>query len=126
MRSEAPSTSRKISRPKRRSSPSGLAGARPAAPNSLTSTEKLYRRFQGRDDIVLLAFNVDDDIADMNKALVELKLSIPAVYATPFVYSMLPPMAIPANWLLSHRARRSSCTSTRTRFPSGRRRWPRH
>lgn len=63
--------------------------------------EKLYRQFQGRDDIVLLAFNVDDDIADMNKALVELKLSIPAVYATPFVYSMLPHMAIPANWLLT-------------------------
>jgi len=63
--------------------------------------EKLYRQFQGRDDIVLLAFNVDDDIKNMNQALAELKLSIPAVYAAPFVYSMLAPMAIPANWLLA-------------------------
>ena len=63
--------------------------------------EKLYRQFQGRDDVVLLAFNVDDDITDMNKALAELKLSIPSVYAAPFVYSMLAQMAIPANWLLT-------------------------
>jgi thiol-disulfide isomerase/thioredoxin len=63
--------------------------------------EKLYRQFQGRDDIVLLAFNIDDDIASMNNALAELKLSIPSVYAAPFVYSMLAQMAIPANWLLT-------------------------
>ena len=63
--------------------------------------EKLQRQFQGRDDIVFLAFNIDDDIADMNKALAELKLSIPSVYAAPFVYSMLSEMAIPANWLLT-------------------------
>ena len=63
--------------------------------------EKLYRQFQGRDYVVLLAFNVDDDIADITKALAELKLSIPSVYAAPFVYSMLAQMAIPANWLLT-------------------------
>jgi thiol-disulfide isomerase/thioredoxin len=63
--------------------------------------EKLYRQFARRDDVVLLAFNVDDDVADMNKALAELKLSIPAVHAAPFVYSMLAPVAIPANWLLT-------------------------
>lgn len=63
--------------------------------------EKLYRQFQNRDDVVLLAFNVDDDVKDMNEALEELKLSIPAVYASPFVYSMLADMAIPANWLIA-------------------------
>jgi thiol-disulfide isomerase/thioredoxin len=63
--------------------------------------EKLYRQFQSRDNIVLLAFNIDDDVADMNRALAELKLSIPSVYAAPFVYSMLAQMAIPANWLLT-------------------------
>ncbi len=63
--------------------------------------EKLYRQFKSRDDIILLAFNIDDDVADMNKALVELKLTIPSVYAAPFVYSMLARMAIPANWLLT-------------------------
>ncbi|MBK9167615.1 MAG: TlpA family protein disulfide reductase [Bryobacterales bacterium] len=63
--------------------------------------EKLHQQFQNRDDIVLLAFNIDDDIADMHKALGELKLSIPSVYAAPFVYSMLAPTAIPANWLVT-------------------------
>lgn len=63
--------------------------------------EKLYRQFQGRDDIVLLAFDVDDDVADMQRALGELKVTIPAVYAAPFVYSMLAEMAIPANWLVT-------------------------
>jgi hypothetical protein len=37
----------------------------------------------------------------MNRALAELKLSIPSVYAAPFVYTMLAQMAIPANWLLT-------------------------
>jgi hypothetical protein len=41
--------------------------------------EKLYGQFQDRNDVVLLAFNVDDDVNDMKKALDELKLSIPAV-----------------------------------------------
>ena len=68
---------------------------------SLPYFEKLYRQFRDRDDVVLLAFNIDDNIAAMNTALAELKLSIPAVYATPFVYSMLANMAIPANWLLT-------------------------
>jgi thiol-disulfide isomerase/thioredoxin len=63
--------------------------------------EKLYKQFQNSDKVVLLAFNIDDNIADMNKALDELKLSIPAVYAAPFVYDMLADMAIPANWLLT-------------------------
>jgi len=63
--------------------------------------EKLYRQFQGRDNVVLLAFNVDDDIADMNRALTELKLAIPSVSASPFVYSMLAQMAIPANGRLT-------------------------
>jgi thiol-disulfide isomerase/thioredoxin len=63
--------------------------------------EKLYRQFRSRDDIVLLAFNIDDNVADMHKALAELKLSLPSVYAAPFVYSMLAQMAIPANWLLT-------------------------
>lgn len=63
--------------------------------------EKLHQQFENRDDIVLLAFNIDDDIADMHKAIGELQLSIPSVYAAPFVYEMLAPTAIPANWLVT-------------------------
>jgi hypothetical protein len=37
----------------------------------------------------------------MGKALAELKVSVPSVAAGDFAYSMLPTMAIPANWLIT-------------------------
>jgi tetratricopeptide (TPR) repeat protein len=67
----------------------------------LPYVEKLYRRFKGRDDIAVLAFNVDDDPKAMNTALQELKVSIPSVAARDFAYSIVPPMALPANWIVT-------------------------
>ncbi len=67
----------------------------------LPYVEKLYRHFQDRDDVAILALNVDDEPALMGKALTELKVSVPAVAARDFAYSMLPTMAIPANWLIT-------------------------
>jgi len=63
--------------------------------------EKLYHRFQDREDVAILALNVDDDPALMGRALAELKVSVPSVAARDFAYSMLPTMAIPANWLIT-------------------------
>jgi thiol-disulfide isomerase/thioredoxin len=67
----------------------------------LPYVEKLYRHFQNRDDVAILALNVDDKPALMGQALAELKVSIPSVAARDFAYSMLPTMAIPANWLIT-------------------------
>ena len=67
----------------------------------LPYVEKLYRHFQDRGDVAILALNVDDDPASMGRALAELKVSVPAVAARDFAYSMLPTMAIPANWLIT-------------------------
>jgi thiol-disulfide isomerase/thioredoxin len=67
----------------------------------LPYVEKLSHHFQGREDIVILALNVDDEPTLMGKALAELKVSVPSVSASDFVYRMLPTMAIPANWLIA-------------------------
>ena len=63
--------------------------------------EKLSQRFQGRSDIAIFAFNIDDDPKAMTTALQELKLSIPSVAARDFAYSLVPPMALPANWIVT-------------------------
>ena len=63
--------------------------------------EKLYHHFQGRNDIAVLAFNVDDDPKAMTTALQELKVSIPSIAARDFAYSIVPEMALPANWIIS-------------------------
>jgi thiol-disulfide isomerase/thioredoxin len=63
--------------------------------------EKLYQRFKGREDVAILAFNIDDDPKAMTAALQELKVSIPSVAARDFAYSIVPPMALPANWIIT-------------------------
>ncbi len=67
----------------------------------LPYVEKLYHHFQGRDDVAILALNVDDNPALMGRTLAELKVSVPSVPARDFAYGMLPTMAIPANWLIT-------------------------
>jgi thiol-disulfide isomerase/thioredoxin len=62
---------------------------------------KLYQRFRGRNDVAILAFNVDDDPNAMTRSLRELKVSIPSVPARDFAYSVVPEMALPANWIIS-------------------------
>ena len=51
--------------------------------------------------MAILALNVDDEPALMGRAIAELKVRVPSVAARDFAYSMLPTMAIPANWLIT-------------------------
>jgi len=67
----------------------------------LPYVEKLYERFRGRDDVVILALNVDDDPKQMDVALTELKVKVPSVAARNFAYSLVPEMALPSNWILT-------------------------
>jgi thiol-disulfide isomerase/thioredoxin len=67
----------------------------------LPYVEKLYQRFRGRDDIVILALNVDDDPKQMDVALGELKVNVPSVAAREFAYTLVPAMALPSNWILT-------------------------
>ena len=63
--------------------------------------ERLYQHFRDRNDIAILAFNVDDDPKAMTTALQELKVSIPSIAARNFAYSIVPEMALPANWIIT-------------------------
>ncbi len=63
--------------------------------------EKLYQRFHNRGDVAILAFNVDDDPKAMTSALKELKVSVPSIAARDFAYSIVPEMALPANWIIT-------------------------
>jgi thiol-disulfide isomerase/thioredoxin len=63
--------------------------------------EKLYQHFRDRNDVAILAFNVDDDPKAMTTALQELKVSIPSIAARDFAYSIVPEMALPANWIIT-------------------------
>ena len=67
----------------------------------LPYVEKLYQRFRTRSDIAVLALNVDDDPNAMNTALKELGVSIPSIAARDFAYSIVPAMALPANWIIT-------------------------
>jgi thiol-disulfide isomerase/thioredoxin len=67
----------------------------------LPYVEKLYQQFRGRSDVAILALNVDDDPKAMTQALGELRLSIPSVAARDFAYSIVPEMALPANWIIT-------------------------
>lgn len=62
---------------------------------------KLYKRFQNRSEIAILAFKVDDDPKAMATALQELKVSIPSITARDFAYSIVPAMALSANWIIT-------------------------
>jgi tetratricopeptide (TPR) repeat protein len=67
----------------------------------LPYVEKLYQHFRDRNDVAILAFNVDDDPKAMTTALQELKVSIPSIAARDFAYSIVPEMALPANWIIT-------------------------
>lgn len=67
----------------------------------LPYVERLYQRFRNRDDVAVLALNVDDDPKAMSTALQELKVSLPSIAARNFAYSIVAQMALPANWIIT-------------------------
>lgn len=67
----------------------------------LPYAEKLYEHFKGRKDVAVLALDVDDTPAAMEKALKELRVTMPSVAARSFANDLLPGMALPASWLIT-------------------------
>mgnify|MGYP001081659670 CR=1 FL=1 len=67
----------------------------------LPYVERVYEQLKGRDDIAVLALNVDDDPKLMDVALGELKVRLPSIAARDFAYSLVPVMALPSNWILT-------------------------
>lgn len=67
----------------------------------LPFVERVYQQLKGRDDVAVLALNVDDDPKLMDVALGELKVRLPSIAARDFAYSLVPAMALPSNWILT-------------------------
>lgn len=63
--------------------------------------EKLYQHFRDRQDIAVLALNVDDDPHAMTAALEELQVSVPSIAAADFAGSIVPVSGLPANWIIT-------------------------
>jgi thiol-disulfide isomerase/thioredoxin len=62
--------------------------------------QKVYERMQGRSDIQILSFNVDDEIGDVAPYMKENKYTFPVLLAKDYVYELLPLISIPRNWVL--------------------------
>ena len=63
--------------------------------------QRLYERFKDRNGVVILALNVDDDPSLMQPFLGELGLTLPSIAARDFAYDLVPPMALPSNWIMN-------------------------
>jgi hypothetical protein len=85
-------------------------------PRRVAIRAKTLPALPNRSDIAILAFNVDDDPKAMTTALQELRVSIPSIAARDFAYSIVPAVALPANWIsLPERQRCSWVTTTHTK-----------
>jgi thiol-disulfide isomerase/thioredoxin len=62
---------------------------------------KLYEKYKGRNDVAVLALNVDEDPKAMDAYLKKNGLQVPSIAARDFAYDFLPVMAIPSNWLIT-------------------------
>jgi thiol-disulfide isomerase/thioredoxin len=62
---------------------------------------KLYEKYKDRNDVAVLALNVDEDPKAMETYLKKNGLQVPSIAARDFAYDFLPVMAIPSNWLIT-------------------------
>ncbi|MCC6586032.1 MAG: redoxin family protein [Bryobacterales bacterium] len=63
--------------------------------------QKLADRFKARDDIAVIALNVDEDPAVVPRFLDQFKFTFRSTLASRFAYDMLPVFSIPANYLIT-------------------------
>ena len=62
--------------------------------------QKLYERLKDRSDIVVLTFNVDDNVGLIEPFLQQNKYTFPVLPAKALVEVMLPMLSIPRNWIV--------------------------
>ena len=67
----------------------------------LPYVQKLYERFKDRNDVAVVALNLDDDPKNMDVALKELRLALPSVSARNFAADLVPMAGIPENWIIT-------------------------
>jgi thiol-disulfide isomerase/thioredoxin len=63
--------------------------------------EKLAQQLKDKPEIAVIALNVDEDITPVESFLKRFNFTFPNNLAQTYAYAMLPPMAIPANYLIA-------------------------
>jgi thiol-disulfide isomerase/thioredoxin len=69
----------------------------------LPHLEKFYQRVKGREDVVLVTLNLDDNIGAVEPFLKENKFSFPVILAKDMVESFRGALSIPRNWVVDRK-----------------------
>jgi thiol-disulfide isomerase/thioredoxin len=67
--------------------------------------QQLYDKLKGRPDVVVLSFNVDDDLGKIEPYMKANKYTFPAIPARDVVDAVVPSLAIPRNWFVDPRGK---------------------
>jgi thiol-disulfide isomerase/thioredoxin len=62
--------------------------------------QKLLAKVQGRSDVQILTFNVDDELGNISPYMKENRYTFPVLLAKDYVNDLLPLIAIPRNWVV--------------------------
>ncbi len=68
--------------------------------SELPHLQKLYEKLKGRDDVVLLSLNVDNQVGIIEPFIKEKTFTFPVLPAYNFVSSLLDGISIPRNWIV--------------------------
>jgi hypothetical protein len=68
--------------------------------SELPHIQKLYEKLKGRDDMVLLSFNVDEEVGLVEPFIKEKGFAFPVLQAYNFVRILLDVNSIPRNWIV--------------------------
>jgi thiol-disulfide isomerase/thioredoxin len=61
--------------------------------------QKLYDKLKDRPDVVLLTFNVDESVAEIEPYMKKNGYTFPVIPAQSLVNTVLPEVGIPRNWI---------------------------
>lgn len=67
----------------------------------LPQVQKLYERLKDRTDVVVLSFNVDEDVGLVEPFIRKQGYTFPVIPAKAYVETVTPQLAVPRNWLLA-------------------------
>ncbi len=62
--------------------------------------QKLYEKLKDRKDVLVITFNVDDNVGLVGPFLAENKYTFPVIPASYLMSELVPSLGIPMNWIV--------------------------
>jgi hypothetical protein len=62
--------------------------------------EKLYQKVKNRNDVLILTFNIDDEVGLVKPYMDQQKFTFPVLLSKNYVEELLPLISIPRNWIV--------------------------